>query len=50
MENYRKKFKVLYENKGDTISIGFVPCISQLNLLDFPDLIDCARDNFPDIS
>lgn len=45
-----RNLKFLYENKGDTISIGFVPCISQLNLLDFPDLIDCARDNFPDIS
>ena len=40
--------KTLYDNKGETITFSFCPCIGQLNLLDFPDLIDFARDNYPD--
>jgi MoaA/NifB/PqqE/SkfB family radical SAM enzyme len=44
-----KNLKFLYDNRGDNISIGFVPCISQLNLLGFLDLIDYSRVNYPDV-
>lgn len=45
-----RNLSYLYNNRGDNMRMAFTPCISQLNLLGLPDLIEYAGKNYPDMT
>lgn len=45
-----RNLSYLYNNRGENMRMGFSPCISQLNLLGLPDLIEYAGEHYPDMS
>lgn len=45
-----RNLSYLYNNRGDNMRMGFTPCISQLNLLGLPDLVEYAGKNYPDMT